>query len=170
MSAGTPEFSRLVPLARVGRQPLRQEIAATEGECAALARRFDLVALDRLAATVELVRSGADTILLHAEFEADFVQTCVVTLDPVGGALKESFALRYGPPASEAGDTDPGGDAAFEPLLGEAIDIGEAVAQEFSLALPPFPRSPEADGDTAAEQPQNADPAALPSRGEGSQR
>ena len=33
---------------------------------------------------------------------------------------------------------------AFEPLAGDTIDIGEAVAQEFSLALPAFPRSPDA--------------------------
>jgi len=52
--------------------------------------------------------------------------------------------LRYGSPEAEpdapAGDEDP----AFEPLDGEAIDVGEAVAQEFSLALPPFPRAPDA--------------------------
>jgi hypothetical protein len=39
-----------------------------------------------------------------------------------------------------SGDQDP----AFEPLEGEAIDIGEAIAQEFSLALPPFPRADDA--------------------------
>jgi hypothetical protein len=33
---------------------------------------------------------------------------------------------------------------ALEPLTGDAIDIGEAVAQELSLALPEFPRQPDA--------------------------
>ena len=32
----------------------------------------------------------------------------------------------------------------FEPLTGELIDIGEAVAQEVSLALPQSPRLPDA--------------------------
>ena len=39
-----PEFSRRVPLARLGPEPFRQDIAAGEAERDALARRFDLVA------------------------------------------------------------------------------------------------------------------------------
>jgi len=42
---------------------------------------------------------------------------------------------------------------AFEPLNGDAIDIGEAVAQELSLSLPVFPRCPDAkiDVESSAE-------------------
>jgi uncharacterized metal-binding protein YceD (DUF177 family) len=143
--AAQPEFSRLLPLARLGAEPFRQDIAATEAERAALARRFGIPALDRLSAVVELVRHGKDMFRLHAAFTAEFVQSCVVTLDPVGGAVAEEFTLLYGPLEAEAaaGGTAED-DVAFEPILGNAIDIGEAVAQQFSLALPPFPRSPGA--------------------------
>ncbi len=142
MTAPTPEFSRPVPLTRLGTEPFRQEIAATEAECAALARRFELVSLDRLVAAVELVREAGGTILLRATYAAAFAQTCIVTLDPVQGAVEEGFALRFGPPEAEPSDAAIGDDEpAFEPLTGETIDIGEAVAQEFSLALPPFPRA-----------------------------
>jgi uncharacterized metal-binding protein YceD (DUF177 family) len=140
-----PEFSRPVPLARVGDEAFRQEISATMGERAALARRFDLVSLDRLDAVVELVRQGQGMVLLRAQLEAAFEQTCTVTLDPFSSVLAERFVLLYGPPEAEdlaAGMV--GDEVAFEPLSGEVIDIGEAVAQEFSLALPPFPRSPDA--------------------------
>src|SRR4249919_541839 len=89
----TPEFSRPVPLARLGAEPFRLEISASEAERAALARRFDLIALDRLSARVELVRMGKDRFVLHAAFAAEFVQSCVVTLDPVGGAVAEEFTL-----------------------------------------------------------------------------
>jgi uncharacterized metal-binding protein YceD (DUF177 family) len=146
----TPEFSRRVSLARLGPEPFRQRIEAHTSERAALARRFDLVAVDRLTALVELVRQGPDRVLLSAAFDAEFVQSCVVTLDPVAGTVSEHFTLLYGPPELE--ESGVGGiedEAAFEPLAGEAIDIGEAVAQEFALALPPFPRSAEADGATA---------------------
>jgi len=152
MSAAV-EFSRPVRLARVGSEPYRQEIGATAAEREALARRFDLVALDRLCASVELVRLGGRAVMLRAIFEAEFVQSCIVTLDPVAGVLSEGFGLVFGPPESEeetaalAGD-----DVAFEPLLGDTIDIGEAVAQEFSLALPPFPRNPGADAVEAAAE------------------
>jgi uncharacterized metal-binding protein YceD (DUF177 family) len=139
------EFTRLVSLARLGSEPFRQHITADPAERAALAERFDLVSLDRLEADVELARERMGTILLSAAFTAEFAQECIVTLDPVPDTVSERFQLRYGPPDAEemvpAGDDDP----AFEPLESESIDIGEAIAQEFSLALPPFPRAPDAE-------------------------
>jgi uncharacterized metal-binding protein YceD (DUF177 family) len=143
MKPKRPEFSRIVPLVQLGAEPFRQEIAASEAEREALARRFDLLALDRLAAEIELVRQGADSILLRASFEAAFVQSCVLSLDPVNGAMAANFTLRYGPPETENPESAED-ETAFEPLVGDVIDIGEAVAQEFSLALPTFPRSPGA--------------------------
>ena len=143
MTSRRPEFSRIVQLAQLGPEPFRQEIAATAAEREALARRFDLLALDRLEAEVELVRQSGGTILLRACFEAAFAQSCVVTLEPVEGAMAANFALRYGPLDAE-GEDAPDDEVAFEPLAGDFIDVGEAVAQEFSLALPTFPRSPGA--------------------------
>ncbi|HTV88597.1 MAG TPA: DUF177 domain-containing protein [Stellaceae bacterium] len=143
MSAAS-EFARLVPLIRLGAERYRQKIIATEAERDALAQRLDLVSLHRLSAEIELVREPGGTILLTAAFEAAFEQECIVTLDPVAGSVAERFQLRYGPPEAEenapSGDDDP----AFEPLTSDAIDVGEAVAQEFSLALPPFPRAADA--------------------------
>jgi uncharacterized metal-binding protein YceD (DUF177 family) len=160
MTSTAPEFSRLVPLARLGAEPFRQEIAATDAERAALARRFDLPVVDRLSAEVELVRLGKDMFRLRATFSAEFVQSCVVTLDPVAGVVSEEFTLLYGPPEAEAeaGETVED-EIAFEPLVGSAIDVGEAVAQQFSLALPPFPRSPDAILD--AEAPAADEPGPL---------
>jgi uncharacterized metal-binding protein YceD (DUF177 family) len=161
-SLAAPEFSRPVALARLGPEPFRREIAATEGERAALARRFELLAVDRLSAVVDLVRQGQDRFLLRAAFDAEFVQSCVVTLDPVGGAVSEQFALLYGPPEAEEEAGPVAEDAiAFEPIVGDAIDIGEAVAQEFALALPPFPRSAGAE---VAPPPDEAGPFAALSR------
>ena len=156
----TPEFSRLVPLARLGAEPFRQDIEASEAERALLAVRLDLLALDRLAARVELVRLGREMFALHASFDAEFVQSCVVTLDPVRGTASEEFTLIYGPPETEE---EVGGsvedDVAFEPLSGTAIDAGEAVAQQFALALPPFPRVPGAS--IEAEMPSGEEPGTL---------
>ena len=160
-----PEFSRPVALARLGSEPFRQEIAASEAERALLARRFGLVAIDRLSATVELARQDHDRILLQAAFDAEFVQSCVVTLDPVRGAVSERFALLYGSPEAEAEAAGIGADdPAFEPIVGDTIDIGEAVAQEFGLVLPPYPRSAEADAETLASTTDEVGPFAALSR------
>jgi len=161
-ATATPEFSRRVPLARLGPAPFRQDIAASEDERRALARRFGLVALDRLCAAVELVHQGRDMVLLRAAFEAEFVQSCVITLDPVAGAVSQHFALLYGPPdKEEVASGIVGDEVAFQPLDGPAIDIGEAVAQEFSLALPPFPRRSDARIDTDEPAPDGGPFAAL---------
>ncbi|HEX5454944.1 MAG TPA: DUF177 domain-containing protein [Stellaceae bacterium] len=165
MSRAVREFPRPVPLARIGVEPYRQEIEASEAERDALARRFDLLSLERLSASVELVRRGPDMVLLHAVFTAGFAQSCVISLEPVEGAIADEFTLLYGPPEreEEAGATV-AEDIAFEPLLGETIDIGEAVAQEFSLALPQFPRLPDAEPEIAAEPDAAAGPFAALAR------
>jgi uncharacterized metal-binding protein YceD (DUF177 family) len=140
-----PEFSRLVPLTRLGSTPFLQQIEATPTERERLSRRFSLLALDRLTAAVELWRQGDEFIVLEAAFEAEFEQTCVVTLEPLAGAISDRFSLLYGP--SQAEPQEAGWqqeEPAFEPLNGDAIDIGEAVAQELSLSLPAFPRHPNA--------------------------
>jgi uncharacterized metal-binding protein YceD (DUF177 family) len=88
---------------------------------------------------------------MEAAFEAEFVQSCAVTLEPVRGAISDRFSLVYGAAQDEEPEVALTGDeAAFEPLHSDAIDIGEAVAQELSLALPVFPRHPDAIIDEVA--------------------
>ena len=148
MSRPVPEFSRLVRLARLGSEPILQRIAATAEERRSLAERFDLLVLDRLSAEVELQRKEDGLVHLEAEFGAEFEQACAVTLEPVRNSLSGRFSLVYGPPRDETSEIVPSGEEpAFEPLTGDAIDIGEAVAQELSLALPDFPRHPDASID-----------------------
>ena len=151
MSSLTPEFSRLVPLAQLSTRPFRQRIEATAHEREKLSRRFDLISLERLVAEVELWRRSPEVILLEAEFAAEFEQCCAVTLEPVRGAVSDRFSLVYGPsPEEEQEIALTSDEPAFEPLHGNSIDIGEAVAQELSLALPIYPRDPEAKIDQAA--------------------
>ncbi len=151
MSPVAPEFSRLVALAQLSTRPFRQRIEATAEERQRLSQRLDLISLDRLAAEVELRRQSPEMFLLEAEFAAEFEQCCAVTLEPVRGAVSDRFSLVYGPAPEEEQEIAPTGDEpAFEPLNGNSIDIGEAVAQELSLALPIFPRDPAATIDQAA--------------------
>jgi uncharacterized metal-binding protein YceD (DUF177 family) len=144
MTKTISEFSRPVPIAGLSAKPFRQRIEATSSERRELCLRFDLLVLDRLAAVVELRRQRGELILLEAVFEAEFVQACSVTLEPVPGSISDRFSLVYGP-TSEEREIEWGVDeAAFEPLKGDKIDIGEAVAQELSLSLPLFPRHADA--------------------------
>jgi uncharacterized metal-binding protein YceD (DUF177 family) len=142
-----PEFSRPIFVAKLPGAGASYKIAATEAERAALARRFGLVSLDRLEADVRLHRAAGD-ICLAAELSAELVQSCVATLEPVPSTVTQRFTLRYRPGLDEdeadlLALEDPE-EEIVEPLMGEAIDIGEAVAQELSVVMDPYPRAPGA--------------------------
>ncbi len=141
-----PEFSRPVSVARLGGKIATYSIEATEAERAALARRFDLVALDRLVAEITLARQVGGAVRLEGRLEASLAQSCVVTLEPVPEEIEDAFVLIYRPDLDEdEADRlalEHPEDDVVEPLIGEAIDIGEAVAQSLSIAMDPYPRAP----------------------------
>lgn len=150
----TPEFSRLVDLDRVGDAEVVRDISATAEERAALARRLGLADLGILDAQVRLRRERAGSVLrVSGRLVAEVTQTCVVTLVPVQNRIVEEFTVLYGDvPASGAVDVDAEGDEALEPWPAGPLDIGEAVAQELSLALDPYPRAPGARLDPTPDQ------------------
>lgn len=137
-----PEFSRLVPLARLDDETV-YPITANAEEREQLARRFDLVALDAFAAEVRLSRTAAG-IRLAARITADIVQLCSVTLEPFPSRIEDEFTLLYRKEAPESEVLD-AMEEDYEILRGTEIDIGEAVAQQLSLALEPYPRAPGAE-------------------------
>ncbi len=174
MSAAVPEFSRIVTVDRLGTAPHVETLAASPAECAALARRFALAAIDRLTATVALTRhETGGLVMVRGDLTADVVQTCVITGQPVPAAVADGFVAGFvpedrldGPLDVEIGpEEDPFDDP--EPFDGRAIDVGELVAQYLSLALDPYPRASGAVLETAAIDPA-AEGSAGAAAGEGS--
>ena len=150
---GGPEFTRPVDVGRLPPGGAVYELEATPAERVALARRFDLLALDRLEAEVRLARLAGGLLRLSAALKADVAQACVITLEPVHDRIDEPFTVLYRAGA-EAGETAvvlSGVSQLVEPLRGDILDIGEAVAQQLSLALDPYPRAPGAAAAAPAE-------------------
>jgi uncharacterized metal-binding protein YceD (DUF177 family) len=137
------EFSRLVSVARLPAQGARYDLSASREECAALARRFGICAIDRLSAEVALRKEG-DGVRLRAQFEAEIVQECAVSLEPFPTRIADAFTLLY-QKEEKVSELDLSFEDEVEPLSGDEIDIGEAVAQQLSLSLDPYPRGPQAD-------------------------
>lgn len=141
-----PEFSRPQRLDAIGKGEHRVEIAADADERAALARRFGLVAIDRLDADMTVHRDAAG-VLARGRLSGAVVQACSVTGDPVPAQIEEEFAIRFLPEGTVEGDeielSDEECDTVF--YSGGAIDLGEAAAETLALALDPFPRAPGAD-------------------------
>ncbi len=142
----TPEFSRPQRLDAIGAGDRQAEIEADEGERKALARRFDLIAIDRLHATYA-VRRDASGIVARGHLSGAVVQACSITREPVPAMVEEDFSIRFLPDGKAEADevelTEDDCDTVF--YGGGAIDLGEAVAETLALALDPFPRSPAAD-------------------------
>ena len=141
------EFSRPLSREEIGRGRQSLELSADERERAALARRFGLLALDRLEARVTVApQSTANLVLLKGHLSADVTQACVVTLEPVRTQLEESFSQQFSllPSNDEAERElviDPEGDDPPEPLAPQGLDLGEVIAQQLAVALEPYPRA-----------------------------
>ena len=142
-----PEFSRPVRLDTLGTAPRKLAIAAEPAEREALARRFRLVAIDRLEAAATLARDGGE-VIARGRISAAVVQSCVASGEPVPAEIDESFDLVFRPDAAEVGPEDEVelGAAELDVIFydGAAVDLGEAVAETLALALDPYPRAPHA--------------------------
>jgi len=145
-----PELSRIVRLHEIGTIARRETVAATPAERVALAGRFDLLALDRLTAELTVIRDPGG-IQVTGRLTAAGAQACVVSAEPVAFDLDESVDLRFSDAAAPDADLElVGSDLDILPLEGDALDLGEAVAQSLGLALDPYPRAPEAARAAAA--------------------
>lgn len=141
----TPEFYRPVRIDTIGERDRAVEIEATAAERTALARRFDLIAVDRLVGTYQLRREGAH-ILASGIVTAKVVQACSVTDDPIPVTIEEQVALRFAEDVVTEGDEVELSVDALDtlPIEDNAVDLGEAAAETMALTLDPFPRGPGA--------------------------
>lgn len=141
----TPEFSRPERVDTIGSDPRAVSISATEAERAAIARRFDLIAVDRLAAELS-VRRTASGIAVEGKVSAAATQACAITGDPLPVTIDEPVALRFVDAAAteEELELDADGLDTVE-IENGAVDLGEVAAETLALALDPFPRGPGAE-------------------------
>jgi hypothetical protein len=148
----TNEFSRSVVIDPWPDGGVNVNVTANPVERRALARRFDLVEVRSLRGHGRIERlKGAAELTFRGWLEADVVQTCVVSLEPVPARIRRPVERRYRPGAAQAaamarlqpkGTVDlEADDEEVEPLVGRAIDLGEALAEELGLALDPYPRA-----------------------------
>jgi len=141
-----PEFSRPVEIEQVGAEGVDLEIAAEPEERHALARRFGLLDIGHVTATVRVKPISRRLFRVEGSFEAEVVQICVITLEPFPARLVQSFSASFGEggPGLPALLTGLEEDERPELIDGGVIDIGETVAQYVALALDPYPRKPGA--------------------------
>ena len=145
------------------------DIVASAAERRALAQRFDLVSLDRLAGSVRIRRAPArdgsgPVIRVDFDFEADVVQTCVVTLRPMPARCRESGLVVEYAEGEEAASVDVAPPGVVEPperIGNGVVDLGELLAQHLGLSLDPWPRAPGVSLSAPKDEPRGRSPFAV---------
>jgi uncharacterized metal-binding protein YceD (DUF177 family) len=145
------EIERIVDIDRMGANgSTALDIAASESERAALAKRFGFLGLPAFSARVTVDRRPGRRVVVEGRMRGKIVQACILTLDPVTQDLDEAFRIVFKEDLTEERDPESGealvspqADAP-EPLLGNLLDVGEIVAEQLSLAADPYPRRPGA--------------------------
>jgi uncharacterized metal-binding protein YceD (DUF177 family) len=145
-----PEFSRTLPLARIGGATSRT-VEAREPERAAVAARLGLNAVHQLRCGFQLCPAEPGAVLATGKLRARVTQTCVVSLEPFETVVNEDFRVRFVPAGTESDNIDLDTDDEI-PYQGTALDLGEAAVEQLALALEPFPRKPGAELPEAAEE------------------
>lgn len=161
-----PEFSRRVPLSRIGTAGIEQVIEASSDECRALAGRLQLPAVASFTCRFVLSPGRAGRVTAEAELRAEVTQVCVVSLEPFEATVIERFTLLFVPEGA-AGVPEGLEDHDIDPTLpdeltyaDDAIDIGEAASEQLALALDPYPRMPGVDAPPGLDDMPQADGAA----------
>lgn len=137
------EFSRVFDAARLPAD--EQLLEASGAECAALAKRFGLVAVKLLRARVKLAADGP-TVRVTGNLEARVIQSCAVSGEDLPAKIAEPVALHFVPAlAPSAGEVEL--DAAELDQIemdGTRFDLGEAIAQGMALGIDPYAEGPGA--------------------------
>lgn len=145
----TPEFSRPVTLSRLNRHADHVvSETATEAERADVARLLGLLALPKLRIEGRLRPTSGDGWQFRGSLGASVVQACVVSLAPVKARIDQGINRVWLPDAVasaldaeiELSEADIDG---ADPLP-RVLDLGLLAIEELALALPDYPRAPDA--------------------------
>ena len=124
---------------------------------ARLARWAGVDAVRGFGAQVELRRLSRTQFSFEAELEADIVQSCVVTLDPVATHIVKQITreLHFSPrPRAEGGELtlSAGDEDVPEEIASLDYDLAGPLLEEFALAIDPYPRKQGVSFETPADE------------------
>lgn len=160
-------FSYRVKVGHISANPVTVKIAADEREREGLARLWQVDRVLGLSAELQINRWKKDGVRIRGALDADIVQSCVVTLEPVPSHLHEEIDQIFVPEGSKlarlvtdadgAMYLDPEGPDAPDMFTGDEIDAGAVVAEFAALAIEPYPRKAGIDFDGHVEDDGTAD-------------
>lgn len=158
------ELSRPVVVDELPNHGRKIDLQPTDAERAAIALRLDLITLDQFAGIISIRPEIGREIVADGEVTASFVQTCVVTGEPVEQTMTINISRRYSEDASEFDDTDEDEDMQNDeidegpdPIHNGIVDVGEAAVEELALQIPSYPRASGAEFSNIIEDVDTGD-------------
>lgn len=154
------ELERIVDLDRMGNKGTAVEIVASDGERAALAKRFGFLGLPAFSARVTVDRRPGGQVVVEGRLKGRLVQACILSLEPVTQELDDAFRLVFAENLADERDPESGEAVlnaqadAPEPLEGNLLDVGEIIAEQLSLTADPYPRRPGVKLDDVLPKPR----------------
>lgn len=154
-------LERILDLADVPDAGYDARISASVDELRRLAEWAGVDAVTRLDGEVHVDRQSRTRFRIETTFEADIVQTSVVSLEPVCSRIVRAFEriLHLSPGlhrfADKGGLVAPASadDGVPEKIESSRYDLAAPLREELALAIDPYPRAP---GETF-EPPSDAD-------------
>lgn len=148
----TAEFSHEVDLTSLSRGEKRVRLTASKEECAKIAARLGVIAVDELNGELTLKATKVE-ITIRGHMRARLIRECVASLEEMDEEISEDFDVTFLRQADEHAfsSEDASDDASWDgeevpPEIheGDHFDLGEFLVQQLALAMDPFPRKPGA--------------------------
>jgi hypothetical protein len=151
-------------VARLPQKGMPVSIEADAKQRARLAEDHGLIAVGRYRADLLVEPWKRHGIKVTGTVEADIVQECVVTLEPLDNKIAEEVQAVFLPEGSKLGRQgfhvggemllDADGPDSPETFSGDTIDVGALAEEFFTLAIDPYPRKPGASLRVANDEAQ----------------
>jgi len=159
-------LERIHDLTRLPEAGYELDIAPGTEELRALAKWAGVDEVSRLNAHVFVRPQSRTRFVEETQFDADIVQSCVVTLEPVHSHIARSFTrvLQLMPGVDRFADQGgavaavPSGEDSPDEIDSPVYALGTPMSAELALAIDPYPRAPG----VAFEAPADEDHAESP--------
>lgn len=149
-----------VHVSRLPRRGMPVVIEATDKQRAALAEIHALASVERFRAELLVSPWKRNGVQVEGKVEADIVQECIVTLEPLPSHVTELVSGVFLPDDLKLGREGFGeggeilievdGPDSPEIFSGDSIDVGALAEEFFALSIDPYPRKADATLDQVA--------------------
>ena len=137
-------LNKVLFLGEIGPNGWAGDFVATQDQCAKIAERFEIPAVENLSAHVNALIDG-DLIRVSGHIRANLKRICVVSLDPFKEDLDTDFEALFAEDVPLIKDGAMEED--IEPIDRGRLDVFDIVAEQVGLNMNPFPRKPGVSGD-----------------------